>query len=90
MLCYAMQVDGTNLEPKLWQRAAAAAERLWAPAGSLDGCTAPVGLPLEGCWRDAQDGIRKLGARMRADGYGFAPTQPQYCELAPEMCDAYH
>jgi hexosaminidase len=84
------QTDPLNLEQKLWQRAAAVAERLWAPAEALAGCTMPVDLPLTGCWKTAQDRLRAVEVRMRAAGFGIAPSQPLYCTLAPEMCDAYH
>lgn len=84
------QVDTNNLELKLWQRAAAAAERMWAPEASLAGCTMPVPMPLTGCWKAAQDGMRKVEAQMRAMGFVVTPTQPLYCTLNPEMCDQYH
>ena len=84
------QTDPTNLEQKLWQRAAAAAERLWASADSLSGCQMPVKLPLTGCWKQAQDRLRLLEVRMRAGGFAIAPSQPLYCTLAPQMCDMYH
>lgn len=84
------QTDPTNLEQKLWQRAAAAAERLWAPADALVGCQLPVHLPLSGCWKQAHYRLRMLEVRMRAHGFAIAPSQPLYCTLAPEMCDMYH
>ena len=84
------QTDPSNLEQKLWQRAAAVAERLWAPAETLAGCQMPVDLPLSGCWKTAQDRLRLLEVRLRAGGFAIAPSQPLYCTLAPEMCDAYH
>ena len=84
------QIDETNLEPHLWQRAAAAAERLWAPAAALADCSWPVALPLEGCWQEAQDRLRTVQAQFKSAGYGFAPSQPKFCALHPEICDAYH
>ena len=87
------QVDVNNLEVKLWQRAAAAAERLWAPAYALVGCTMVDGkipLPLTGCWKEAQDRLRTQEERMRDGGYALAPSQPLYCKRKPEMCDHYH
>jgi hexosaminidase len=84
------QTDPQNLEQKLWQRAAAVSERLWAPAEALAGCQMPVDLPLSGCWKTAQDRLRTLEVRLRAAGFGIAPSQPLYCTLAPDMCDAYH
>ena len=71
------QVDTNNLELKLWQRAAAAAERMWAPEASLAGCTMPVPMPLTGCWKAAQCVRLPLVPLSASKGVcGYPPQAP--------------
>jgi hexosaminidase len=84
------QTDATNLESKLWHRAAAGAERMWAPKASLADCTVPVQLPMNACWKDAQDRLRRVEELFQEAGFAFAPSQPKFCSQRPEFCDAYY
>ena len=84
------QVNPNNVEPKLWTRAAAAAERLWSPQNALAACSMPIDLPLVGCWKEAQSRMHATTAKLAAAGLLIGPTQPKYCQLHPEVCDAYH
>ena len=63
-------------ESKLWNRAAAAAERLWSPAATRD----------PEC---AQRRLWALNTQMKAAGLRPAPLQPEYCRQNPGVCDNY-
>lgn len=66
------QVDGTSVDSRLWPRAAAMAERVWAePSGT---------------WRDAEP--RMLVHRDRLVGLGIAADaiEPQWCLQNEENC----
>ncbi|PWY97574.1 hypothetical protein BCV70DRAFT_219372 [Testicularia cyperi] len=84
------QIDETNLETKVWPRAAAGAEVFWtgsqytlnsqmvkrsAPPSRSDSDTAPLARILD------------LRYRMRSLGFNPEPLQPKWCALRPGKCN---
>lgn len=66
------QADGASVEGRLWPRAAAMAERLWAE-------------PSTG-WRDAEPRMLVLRERLVAQGIAADALEPQWCLQNEENC----
>jgi len=71
-------VDENNLGPRLWPRAASAAERWWRDEA----------LPMN----ELNEGFRRLAMQrdwMVHRGIIASPVQPEFCTLYPSYCDYY-
>lgn len=66
------QVDGTSVENRIWPRAAALAERLWAE-------------PSTG-WREAESRMLVQRERLVAQGIAADALEPQWCLQNEENC----
>eukprot|EP00750_Incisomonas_marina_P025612 INCI5592.1.p1 GENE.INCI5592.1~~INCI5592.1.p1 ORF type:complete len:790 (+),score=130.02 INCI5592.1:122-2371(+) len=76
VLLWAEEIDTSNVQQKLWPRAAALAERLWAdpdPTG-VDG------------WFAADHRMQLHRERLVKRGYGAAALQPRWCLQHPGTC----
>merc|ERR1712137_1124776 len=67
-LMWGDQVDGTNIDSRVWPRASAVAERLWTPAIVKDVYAALSRLVDFRC-------------RMARRGIGAGPVNPDFCPL---------
>jgi len=67
-------LDGTNLEPRLWPASSAAAERLWN-ADTLPAADATL--------EDVEARLRRMRCTLVQRGVFAAPLAPEYCALPP-------
>jgi hexosaminidase len=77
------QVDPTNLQPKVWPKAAAVGERLWS---SSNATSIPVDAPKDELeknanYLDATFRILTFRCRMMERGYKAGPLRPGYCPV---------
>ncbi|RUS18181.1 glycoside hydrolase superfamily, partial [Endogone sp. FLAS-F59071] len=74
------QADWTNLDSRLWPRAAAAAEVLWSGNFDADGVKRTLA--------NAQPRMMDWRYRLVARGILADPIQPLWCAKNPKQCDA--
>merc|ERR1712013_275211 len=74
-------VDDANLEPRLWPRAAAGAERWWTDE-AIDEAD-------EGALNTLFLRMARMRDWMLWRGVAASPVQPEFCTLYPKYCDEY-
>jgi len=72
---WAEQVDDRNIEPQVWPRTAAAAERLWASDKQLD----------DASFADVQRRLSLFSCLLAQRGISSSPIEPGYCMMPPSL-----
>ena len=76
VLVWAEEIDGSNVEQKVWPRAAALAERFWSDPSPTD----------ETGWFAADHRMQIHRDRMVQRGFGASALQPRWCLQHPGVC----